>query len=277
MELQSLVGPLLKWINLNNPSDKSPGVSYIETKILNYSATRAIVEHLEPFEILKLCYILYFVNEGDSFEVAKEKSEQLKYVDSMQVKNISPHLETCDECYGNGDIDCEECDGEGEVECTYCDGEGEFEGRDGEMETCDVCDGSGRETCNECYGDTTISCENCGGDGEVETDYEEIEYENNYFIFYSPTIYEKLENLKEKQNYNETDVEEILDSEGSGDILYLSFKSDVMSREDFARSVDMNPDDIEDGEEYIYDYGNGIPPLKLEGNPSIGQGFKLRV
>lgn len=67
----------------------------------------------------------------------------------------------CKKCEGNGTITCANCNGQGSNTCTYCNGQGAI--------LCVTCAGARSLACNTCHGDGNIGiCTNCNGDGDLE-------------------------------------------------------------------------------------------------------------
>ena len=280
MDLQTIIPVLIKWVKVNT-DNKKPGVSYIQTIILNYGATRSLIEDMDALSMLKLFYIIYFMIEGDTFEIASEKSENLKTLVTNEVKNIAQYTEVCDDCVGDGFIECPTCDGDGEEECNVCDGDGipNQQDTDSDGESCDNCEGSGRDTCGECYGDGTVECNVCDGDGTSEDGRMEVESEDTTLIFYSPTIFAKLDKLEDSLDnkpYDDSVLNDILDSEGSGDIMYMGLHSDTVFLDEYANFIGRNEDEINDGDEYIVKLMNGVPNIRLHDSRS-NSGVRLRV
>jgi len=257
MDFQNIIPPLMKWVKLSATSKDKIGVSFIKSTLLNYPATFGVIDSMTPSEMMQLFYTMFFMNEGDDYQTAREKSQQLKYVQLWEVKSIDNEKTDCEECYGDGTIRCENCDGDQEEDCTQCDGEGTIEDSEGVEIECDVCDGRGKLPCDECWGDGDVTCEGCGGDGEIE-DYEEyrVEYNEEMMVYYSPELFEYFKNFNNGDVIdNEEKIYDVIDTIARGDVMYLGYGQLDELRSKMAEDLNITENEIEDGYTYVWDYG----------------------
>ena len=166
--------------------------------------------HIGTDNIIKLLFYIWSYKHTGGFELGDKMLNEIAFAILITTEGES-HVETCDDCGGNGYIGCDSCDGTGRVECGECDGTGETDcyqcDGNGQVdgETCDECDGAGSMTCTECDGEQDIQCSECddgsstciycGGDGEVTTD--EKEYKKYYIVTWSKAIKDRCEITQE--------------------------------------------------------------------------------
>tara|TARA_R110000803_G_scaffold138679_2_gene205466 strand:+ start:3644 stop:4495 length:852 start_codon:yes stop_codon:yes gene_type:complete len=282
MDLERISNALLKWVMLNINSTTSnndkPSVSYIINKIVNFNTARDIMSNnnMSGMEILKLSYLIYFISEGDDFKTALNKSNKLYFFNFINVEDIVDVYEECDECYGNGEVDCSWCDGEGVLDCDDCEGTGTTTSdADGEEEEkdCSSCDGLGNPNCENCGGDRTLECSNCDGDGRIETNKEEVNIENNKWVFHSPILAGQLK--KEIENNYKTDnsIYDILDG-FKKQVNFLGHTSDTVEKDEL--ETNLNVEDISIGDVFLM----GIREMRSEDYIDLGEfngSYNLRM
>jgi len=252
MDFKVLVNIIYKLMELElRGESKLPGASYILAMALQFPSTSSIVAKVDPMEILRAVYTVFFMFKGDDYEAAKFKSSELYLVGITELGDREYNKTECVYCDGTGDTECTECDGEGEVECSYCEGEGQLEGLDG-PEECEYCDGRGTDTCPTCYGDGKEDCDECDGEGQVESNDEIIEERHSNWVFTDESLYEKLETIAYNTEYmSEDDLLNILDeTETKGSVILLStmHNSSTENYEDLQNQFDYN---IDTGDAYI--------------------------
>lgn len=226
--MEKIAEVLMNWVKIHLKqlkTGRAPHISFILSKIISHPTSYGLVSNLKPSEILKLAYVVFFMFEGDDYNTAKEKSEQVQVIEVVEINDITEKLEDCDYCDGSGEVECQVCNGYGEVTCYVCDGDGTSE--DGN-ENCKNCGGSGNETCTECYGGTEVDCQNCEGNGTVESYEDEIiQYGITYWAVYTPFFVEFMDKKLQDDSIN-TDFYTDADSEGTfGDLTIISSKSSL--------------------------------------------------
>ena len=251
MDFKVLVNIIYKLMELElRGESKLPGASYILAMALQFPSTSSIVAKVDPMEILRAVYTVFFMFKGDDYEAAKFKSSELYLVGITELGDREYKQTECVYCDGGGDTECTECDGEGEVECHYCDGEGQLEGLDG-PEECDNCYGKGTETCSTCYGDGKEDCDECDGEGQTESSEEIIEQRHSNWIFTDEFLYNKLETISDNNEYmSEDDLFKLLDeTETKGSVILLSTLNN---------STDEDYEEIQDEFDYNIDTGDAF-------------------
>lgn len=221
MDIEQLALLVKKFIEVSKKTDSKPGISYIVERSLNvYSLRLLIQKELEGTnDYLRLFYIVFFLFEGDSMEVAKYKAfNELYYLVVQEVGDSEYEDFDCDYCGGAGQIGCDYCDGEGEIECEVCDGERYFTDGD-EYEECIECDAVGSVHCDNCDGEGEIECQTCEGRGMVESDDEYVSLNNEYWVYYGDEISDEINKAIKESRYGLIDVYDILDKSKGG--LYL--------------------------------------------------------
>ena len=218
MGIEQLALLVKKYIEVSKKTDSKPGISYIVERSLNIQGLRTLIEKelKGTNEYLRLFYIVFFLFEGDSMEIAKFKAfNDLYYLILQEVGDKEYLEENCDDCFGSGRVDCGECDGEGEIECYVCDGSGELEGLEG-PEDCDGCNGSGNDYCGYCDSEGEIECDECDGSGIIDSEEEYVYLNNEYWVFYSDEVSDELEKAENESDYGLFDAYEILDKSKGG-------------------------------------------------------------
>ena len=251
MDFKVLVNIIYKLMQLELRGDnRLPGASYILGTALRFPSTSLILAKVDPMEILKAVYTVFFMFKGDEYEAAKFKSSELYLVGITELGDRDYKVIECDYCDGYGDKECDECDGEGEVECSYCEGAGELEGIDG-PEECDNCYGKGTETCTTCYGDRREECDECDGEGHTDSNDEIIEQRHSNWIFTDEFLYNELETISDNNEYmSEDDLFKLLDeTEIKGSVILLSTLNNS-TNEDY--------EDIQDEFDYNIDTGDAF-------------------
>ena len=258
MSIEQLALLVKKYIEVSKKTDSKPGISYIADRSLNIQGLRTLIEKelKGTNDYLRLFFMVFFLFEGDSMEVAKFKAFNDLYYLILQEVGDKEYLENeCDDCNGSGRVDCDECYGEGEIECYVCDGSGELEGvegpedcdgcngsgndycgycdSEGEIECdecdgsgelegmegpedCDDCNGSGNDYCGYCDGGGNIECNECEGSGTVNSEEEYVFLNNEYWVFYSDEVSDELEKAENESDYGLFDAYEILDKSKGG-------------------------------------------------------------
>lgn len=229
----------------NNLLDKSPSVSYVSDIALNFPAITSILSSLEGDELVRVLFITYNLLNGDSDEVAVNRTKDIFMIDVKSIQGEEYNkMEDCDVCYGNGEIACEECSGEGEIECSDCNGsgnlnceecggEGEVDGEechycggDGEVH-CGDCGGSGQVHCDECYGNGEVRCEECDGEGEVESSTEVVDVEMSTILTQSHQLVEELDTLHDPNDDEITEFGQFIEKY-SNEILVIDVINDTI-------------------------------------------------
>jgi len=218
MGIEQLALLVKKYIEVSKKTDSKPGISYIADRSLNIQGLRTLIEKelKGTNDYLRLFYMVFFLFEGDSMEVAKFKAFNDLYYLILQEVGDKEYLENeCNDCFGSGRVDCGECDGEGEIECYVCDGSGELEGVEG-PEDCDGCNGSGNDYCGYCDSEGEIECDECDGSGIIDSEEEYVYLNNEYWVFYSDEVSDELEKAENESDYGLFDAYEILDKSKGG-------------------------------------------------------------
>jgi len=218
MGIEQLALLVKKYIEVSKKTDSKPGISYIADRSLNIQGLRTLIEKelKGTNDYLRLFFMVFFLFEGDSMEVAKFKAFNDLYYLILQEVGDKEYLENeCNDCFGSGRVDCGECDGEGEIECYVCDGSGELEGMEG-PEDCDDCNGSGNDYCGYCDSEGEIECDECDGSGIIDSEEEYVYLNNEYWVFYSDEVSDELEKAENESDYGLFDAYEILDKSKGG-------------------------------------------------------------
>ena len=218
MSIEQLALLVKKYIEVSKKTDSKPGISYIADRSLNIQGLRTLIEKelKGTNDYLRLFFMVFFLFEGDSMEVAKFKAFNDLYYLILQEVGDKDYLENeCNDCFGSGVVDCDECYGEGEIECYVCDGSGELEGVEG-PEDCDGCNGSGNDYCGYCDSEGEIECDECDGSGIIDSEEEYVYLNNEYWVFYSDEVSDELEKAENESDYGLFDAYEILDKSKGG-------------------------------------------------------------
>jgi len=233
--MKKIAEVLKTWVQVNMNQLKTgrpmPHMSFILSKILSHPTSYGLIRNMNSYDILKLAYTVFFMFEGDDFEVAQQKSNNLYYIEVTDIEDINDGEEKCEDCSGHGDVDCLNCSGHGEETCYECDGFGNFDG-----ETCDLCNGKGKITCDYCGGSGEEECQECSGDGVVDDPSVQIvDYSQGYWVVHSSDF---IEDMKRKMDgdlpnddfYNDADRDGAL-----GDLTLLGIikKQEDMDELDF--------------------------------------------
>lgn len=190
---------------------KKPGISFIVNRALSFPPIKSITKIFSPKEILQLCYMVFFLFEGDDVETAEWKSKnqlfllnltEVGYIDYIEVK--------CEKCDGDSYLQCGECDGERETECDRCGGYGEVDD-----EECGDCYGSGYDTCQYCDGEGEVECSECSGDGTVQSDEQYVTLNQEFWITSDVDLAEELSRNIYNDNFIE-DMYDLLDNNSGG-------------------------------------------------------------
>lgn len=199
MVIENLALIVKKYILASGNNQFKPSISYIIEKSLSVPAIRMLVEKELPAlnDKIRLFYIVFFLFEGDTLEVAKFKAfNELYYLILGEVGEKDYEMEDCYECDSSGNISCDECE-DGRVECPECEGSGELEGEEGNEE-CDQCNGEGYVDCDWCYGEGEQQCGDCDGEGELASEDEYVTMNTEYWIFYGDEVLRELTEESEK-------------------------------------------------------------------------------
>ena len=236
MGIEQLALLVKKYIEVSKKTDSKPGISYIADRSLNIQGLRTLIEKelKGTNDYLRLFFMVFFLFEGDSMEVAKFKAFNDLYYLILQEVGDKDYLDNeCNDCFGSGVVDCDECYGEGEIECYVCDGSGELEGMEG-PEDCDDCNGSGNDYCGYCDGGGNIECNECEGSGTVNSEEEYVFLNNEYWVFYSDEVSDELEKAENESDYGLFDAYEILDkSKGGVYLLKTESESEQLTLDEF--------------------------------------------
>jgi len=135
--------------------------------IRNDKVLSQMISPLNADNFLLLCFLIAAENKKIDLEGTVEQFNNflLSFV-VVEVLNTTPE-ESCDSCYGDGNVSCNNCDGSGRITCDECNGSGEDE----EGDTCNYCDGDGEMDCDDCGGNGNEECYHCDGSGSVEDNY----------------------------------------------------------------------------------------------------------
>lgn len=213
MGIEQLALLVKKYIEVSKKTELKPGISYIVERSLKIDGLRTLIqkELKGTNDYLRLFYMVFFLFDGDSMEVAKYKAFNELYYLILQEVGDKEYLDNdCDDCSGSGRVDCGECDGEGEIECYNCDGSGELEGVEG-PEDCDGCNGSGNDYCGYCDSEGEIECDECDGSGIVISEEEYVFMNNEYWVFYGDEVSDELGNATNQSSNELIDAYDILD------------------------------------------------------------------
>ena len=202
--MERIAKVLKNWVQVNMSQLKTdrplPHMSFILSKIVSHPTSYGLIRDMGPYEILKLAYTVFFMFEGDDFEVAQQKSNDLYFIEVTEIEDIKDAKWDCSDCDSDGTLECSTCYGDETLECRECDGTGEGESYGGsdEDDECGTCHGSGKVECDECYGDGEIQCYECDGDGEVsDPSVQMVDYSQSYWVTYSPDF---IEDMKRKMD-----------------------------------------------------------------------------
>ena len=219
--------------NLNN----------IYTQVKSDELMRILTSRLSETDLYKVIFISFFMNKNmELSQIEKIVTNDLLLFKLTNYDNPSTKRDSCDDCYGYGNIDCNNCDGDGDIICASCDGSGN--------EECKECDGDGRKECNWCYGNGQHICDNCDGSGEVETDKEY--YDANMLTFITNNNY--VLSIKEDTILTNEVADELFD----GNNLYKrEYESTDETLDEIKSTYEGDPEDEDDF--YILT----SPPIKL--------------
>lgn len=274
--MDKIINILKSWVEINLTelkTERSPHVSFIISKVVEHPTSRSLIKDLSPYDVLKLCYVIFFLFEGYSMEESKRKSEKIKLVVIDDIDDINNNVVECEYCYGNGQIECGECDGDGETQCDYCDGEGEVVGNDGETEDCTYCQSSGVEYCGWCDGESELECHECDGDGRVETSDEVIELSRHYWTFTNINLFNEYKKLYDNQEDVSNEFYDLTDS-GSGDVTIIaSFNMSPILLEEY------QIDTVQPQSEFIIDLENKLSDSFKENLTikKVGSNYRLTL
>jgi len=236
MSIEQLALLVKKYIEVSKKTDSKPGISYIADRSLNIQGLRTLIEKelKGTNDYLRLFFMVFFLFEGDSMEVAKFKAFNDLYYLILQEVGDKDYLDNeCNDCFGSGVVDCDECYGEGEIECYVCDGSGELEGVEG-PEDCDGCNGSGNDYCGYCDSEGEIECDECDGSGIIDSEEEYVYLNNEYWVFYGDEVSDELEKAENESDYGLFDAYEILDkSKGGVYLLKTESESEQLTLDEF--------------------------------------------
>lgn len=277
MELENLSLLVKKFIEKTRKVDFKPGLSYIVDRSLNISALRQLIttELKNINEIIELFYIVFFLYEGDDFEVAKFKAKnELYYIVIKEISDKDVSIRECETCDGSGRQECGECYGTGTMDCETCDGDGYLESLDGEIE-CENCYTSGEESCYYCDGESESECSNCEGLGETRTDEDYVTLNTEYWIFYGDEIEREIKETI-KSTGGVFDAYEILDKvKGSVMLLKTVSETDEVEITDFEEEYGIY-EDVKDLNIFVvshnlntFDLSNKFNVIKWTNNYTI--------
>jgi hypothetical protein len=196
MNFERLANILSRYIDLTKPEGSKLGVSYVADKLTQSRVTNSILESVKDYQAFRLCYIVYLMQDGFSYEEAFEKTRKIYYIITDEVDEEKYETSDCDWCSG-GENTCDHCDGNRTVECSECYGTGEVSD-DGEDVTCSSCGGDGEEECGYCDGNGRVDCEECDGKGEIETNEKVYEIKQNVWTTINLNTYNRLTKMSEE-------------------------------------------------------------------------------
>ena len=245
--MERITEVLKNWVQVNMNQLKTdrplPHMSFILSKIVSHPTSYGLIRDMGPYEILKLAYTVFFMFEGDDFEVAQQKSNDLYFIEVTEIEDIKDGKQECDYCYGEGNIDCDYCEGDGEESCYECYGDGEIDG-----ETCSECNGEGKLTCSSCGGSGEDECQECYGDGEVDDDtVQMVDYSQSYWVTYSPDF---IEDMKRKMDGDVPNDDFYADADKDGAGGDLALLGSIRKDEDMD---DLDFPQYNDGESMVTD------------------------
>ena len=197
MNFEKLANILSRYVDLSKPEGSKLGVSYVADKLTQSRVTNSILESVKDYQAFRLCYIVYLMQDGYSYEEAFEKTKKIYYIITDDVNDEKYATVECDWCDGQGQTRCDDCDANRTVECHACDGTGEVSD-DGVDYSCDNCGGVGEEECGSCDGNGYFDCDDCGGDGEVETDDKVYDIKQYVWTTINPEAYNKFTKMGEE-------------------------------------------------------------------------------
>lgn len=237
MDIEQLALLVKKYIEVSKKTELKPGISYILERSLKIDALRTLIqkELKGTNDYLRLFYMVFFLFEGDSMEVAKYKAfNELYYLILQEVGDIEYIEMDCDYCGGTGRIECDECDSYGFADCSGCDGAGGFTNYADGYEECEECEGQGEKVCEYCDGQNEVECSECEGSGVIESEDEYVFLNNEYWVFYGDEISDELSNATNKSNNELIDAYDILDKiRGSVYLLKTESESVKLTLYDF--------------------------------------------
>jgi hypothetical protein len=241
----------------------------IYSQVKSDELMRILTSRLSESDLYKVIFISFLMNKNmELSQIEKIVTNDLLLFKLTNYDNPSTKRDSCDDCYGYGNIDCNNCDGGGDIICASCDGSGNEEckecdgsGEDSEGESCSSCSGDGNEECKECDGDGRKECnwcdgngqhicDNCYGSGEVETDKEY--YDANILTFITNNNY--VLSIKEDTILTNEVADELFD----GNNLYKrEYESTDETLDEIKSTYEGDPEDEDDF--YILT----SPPIKL--------------
>ena len=165
----------------------------IYSQVKSDELMRILTSRLSETDLYKVIFISFFMNKDmELSQIEKIVTNDLLLFKLTNYDSPSTKRDSCDDCYGYGNIDCTNCEGEGDITCISCDGSGNEEcnecdgsGEDSEGESCGSCGGDGITDCKDCYGDGKNECSFCDGNGQNSCDYcdgsGEVETNEEYY------------------------------------------------------------------------------------------------
>lgn len=216
---------------------------------------------LGPQNFLKLVFYIYSLKNSNSFEIGEKMLYNLAFSQLVDSENIT-HIETCDECDGQGVVECPECN-RGFIRCQTCDGDGVYTELNGQPVDCDDCGGDGEVDCPTCGRNGLpkgeVLCDKCEGLGEYKSK-DEIDYEI-YFIMSWNTELNELCQVYERTKTPIMSYDELL--EFQNDFVLLS------------KELEHGPLDVEPNQIYCINYSDepkihfssGLFLVKKSGSP----------
>jgi hypothetical protein len=165
----------------------------IYSQVKSDELMRILTSRLSETDLYKVIFISFFMDKDmELSQIEKIVTNDLLLFKLTNYDSPSTKRDSCDDCYGYGNIECDSCEGEGDITCISCDGSGNEEcnecdgsGEDSEGESCGSCGGDGITDCKDCYGDGKNECSFCDGDGQNSCDYcdgsGEVETNEEYY------------------------------------------------------------------------------------------------
>lgn len=220
---------LKNWVQVNMNQLKTdrplPHMSFILSKILNHPTSYGLIRDMSPYEILKLTYTVFFMFEGDDFEVAQQKSNDLYFIEVTEIEDIKDAKWDCSDCDSDGTLECSFCYGEQTTDCYECGGD-----PDSVDGGCDFCNGRGTVECDECYGEGYVECYECDGDGVIsDPSVQMVDYSQSYWVTYSPDF---IEDMKRKMDGDSPNDDFYADADKDGARGDLTLLGSIRKEED---------------------------------------------
>lgn len=251
MKIQTFVNVLNKVFN----NKKNTSVSMIYGDMYNTPMFKDFVSSLDlnSYEIIMSVYIIYFMSKDPSLsfiDAVKKATDSVYIIRNIEIRDVRPSDDECDECDGSGRVLCRHCDGYGNQECEYCDGTGEVSG-----DTCDECGGDGETTCTGCSGEGEETCYTCNGSGQVENDTNIlVDYNLEYWVTSNEDAVRTMMGRDSNSYFDRSEFEDVLDDDMRS-TLFLGYqlKQDTVDELIDNYQLDIDPEQLEFKDNYYLD------------------------